>query len=44
METIIEEIVDEVCFLSSVGALTNDIYLEELTASLFNQHNKQRSV
>lgn len=36
MESIIEEIVEEVCYLSSVGALIQDCYLEDLTASLFN--------
>lgn len=36
MELIIEEIVEEICYLSSIGALQNDMYLEDLVNSLFN--------
>ncbi len=36
MESIIEEIVEEICYLSSVHALQNDIYLDSLVESMFN--------
>lgn len=39
MESIIEEIVDEICYLSSIGHIQDDIYLDALVESLFN-YNK----
>jgi hypothetical protein len=36
MELIIEEIVDEICYLSSLGELQGDVYLDELVASMFD--------
>jgi hypothetical protein len=36
MESIIEEIVDEICYLTSMGELEGSVYIDDLTASLFN--------
>lgn len=40
MDHIIQDIVEEICYLSSIGAVTKDCYLEELTAALFDQATK----
>lgn len=41
MELIIEEIVDEICYLASMGHLASDVYLDDLIGHLLD-YNKQR--
>jgi hypothetical protein len=42
MELIIEDIVEEVCYLVSAGYLQEDIYLDDLLESLFNYGKSQK--